>query len=73
MGKGEVRIQEERSHREAQRCHQQVIQEERIAGAGQRYVQPVLQHPMQMQDCGNLYSPSLQRRHGGGMPLLWHV
>ena len=44
VGKGEVRIQEERANWEAQRCNQQVIQKERIDGEVQRVQQHAVQH-----------------------------
>ena len=44
LGKGEVRIQEERTDWEAQGCNQQVIQEKRNLGAVQRFQQHALQH-----------------------------
>ena len=45
----EVRLQEERNFWEDERCNQQVIQEEWIAGDVQRYIQQVyLQYQVQM-------------------------
>ena len=43
VGKGEVRIQEERTDWEAQRCNQQIIQEKRIDGEVQRVQQHFVQ------------------------------
>ena len=42
VGESEVRVQEERTAWEVQRCIEQIIQEERIYGEGQRHFQPVM-------------------------------
>ena len=73
VGKGEVRIQEERTDWEAQRCDQQVIQEKRSDGADQRFLQPVVQHFMQMPSSADVHSPSLHRRRGSSMSCVRHV